>query len=438
MPILINDIIDRLHPSDTYPLMDKGAVRGLPEIESKVNQHDTDITELKKHGDIPHVGETFEATVTQDEPLTYPDTAQGNYIIGINDISDDNLSVPMPTPTGGLIDGTLFTVFNNSSKTITLDSSAAPYTLDDANSFTLKDDFLVSYLYDHANAKFVTLESGYLPAVRVNSSSTTITKMKKRGLIHTVEDLVNKGFLKGISLAGTNGSVTDIKSITFANATVETDQAGHAVVTSSTTPPPESIIHNFKDIAERDAWSAANGSQHSGVVAAVADSGDGTVKWYEWNGSQWVDYHVAGSGSGDNVTSFTKDANDNLILTLESGQSFTVQLPAAAPEVVKHDIYCGFTDKTTASAMLEADITVNAAKQIGAGQGFIITRTDTGPKSYFVWIPDEMGTVLGFGFGFGGFSSEDITVGGKAGKVFVGPHATSAQAIEIKTVEIEG
>ena len=282
--------IDRLNPTDTYPLVDGDAVTGFTALDTQVKQNQQTIDEVRKQADLDRVGPTFAQIVTATNALSYPLSPQGNYVISVQGLANPSTDkISLPNPTGNMIDGALLTVINNTAQTITIDASNVTQTLDNQNSIDVGPDFFRTYQYNHASNDYITFEDGYIPSMKVNTAENVIATLKAQGLAHTEDDLKSDGFIQGIGV----NTQTDVKNIEFSNATVTDDGNGKVSVTTSTVPHPETIIHHFKTITDRDAWSNSNGTLHTSVVAFVDDDGNGTTKSYEWNGANWIDYNVA-------------------------------------------------------------------------------------------------------------------------------------------------
>ena len=130
--------------------------------------------------------------------------------------------------------------------------------------------------------------------------------------------------------------------------------------------------------------------------------------------------------------SFTPDSK-TLKLVMNTGDEVNIAVPDFTRVEQTHKIYYGFTDNNAAHLMTSQEVGTASSKDIVRGHVFQITRpaSQTAPQHYFVWVAADANQVLSFGFGTGGFTSIPLQVGGDPGTVYVGPHATHADVINL-------
>lgn len=216
--IKVPDTISKLDPADTYPVVEGADVGGFTSLETKVNEHETKITKnIDSIIEVERVGSTF--TYSGKVAPTYPSTPYGNYLLVFRAMPS-TLDVIMPNPTGGMLDGAIFTLYNDDpTDNIKLHSIDDRQLLGIATMVNIPPENFVSFVYRLSSNTYIELETGYIPAAKFNLIS----------LIRQQIEL--DGYLKGIQVEDGDGNyVATAKKMTINGAKVSTGTSGEAVV----------------------------------------------------------------------------------------------------------------------------------------------------------------------------------------------------------------
>ncbi|WPH64040.1 hypothetical protein vBVpP1_39 [Vibrio phage vB_VpP_1] len=312
---------DTITPLGDFPVVESKDVGGFSTLEATVNEHNEKITKnITQILELAKRGKTF--TYSGNTAPDLSGEAHGNYLLVFRAM-DQTLSVTTPNPVGGVPDGTMFTIYNDDTdNAVRLTAGNVADKLNGgAISMNIPPENFVSFTYKISDRDFVLLESGYIPAARINIANYIEQKLNADGKLHTEAELETAGFLKGMQVSGDQVSnVRGAKWIHFQGATVSAGKTDQAVVTvHGEVDPTKSVLH-FQTIAERNQWSSANGSKYTKVVCIVDRDDNGFVAWYEWDGSKWSEYDAQGVVMSDSDGAIPKN-----IKTVVFGPGFAIQ-----------------------------------------------------------------------------------------------------------------
>lgn len=321
--IRVPDTISKLSPDDTYPVVQGSDVGGFSDLQTEVNDNtskiETNITNIKN---LVKSGKTLVINNVGDTPPVFTNEPHGNYLV-VSRTMTKTLELKTPDPTGGMLDGAIFTVYNEDpNNAIRLSAGDVADNINGGTATNIPAENFASFVYQLKDRSFMILESGYIPAARINISNYIENKLDADGKIHTEAELETAGFLKGLKISGDQVStVNGAKWIHFAGATVSAGKTDQAVVTitGGAVDPTKSILH-FQTIAERDQWSTSEGSKYTQVVCVVDHDDNGYVAWYEWEGSKWITYNAQGI-----IMSDSNGAIPKVIKTAVFGPGFAIQ-----------------------------------------------------------------------------------------------------------------
>lgn len=227
--IRVPDTISKLAPNDPYPVVQGVDVGGFAELAAKVDEHNDKIAStIDLISALERKGNTFKyAGITAP---SYPAAQHGNYVLLFNDGFSTALTINPPTPIGGMMDGALFTIFNqDTNNRVTFSNGESSVNINNADSFNIPAENFASFIYDAANNNYLLLESGYIPASKVNIQS--LISLAERDRLHTFQEIQDEGFLKGVRVGGdTLTNVNGATWIQFQGATVTNPKPGQALV----------------------------------------------------------------------------------------------------------------------------------------------------------------------------------------------------------------
>lgn len=321
--IRVPDTISKLSPGDTYPIVEGADVSGFTDLQNEVNDNTSKIeTNITNIANLAKKGKTMVLKVVGDTPPDFTKEPHGNYFVTARAMTK-TLEVTTPNPTGGPLDGSILTIFNEDpTDAIRVSAGKLGDTINSGTAINVPAENFISFVYTLADTNWMTLESGYIPAARINISNFIEQKLDADGKLHTEAELETAGFLKGIQVSSGTGAndVRDANWIFFKNATVTQGKIGQAEVSvHGEIDPTEAVLH-FQTIASRDQWSAAEGSKYTQVVCVVDHDDNGYVSWYEWNGTKWDTYNAQGI-----IMSDSNGAIPKVIKTAVFGPGFAIQ-----------------------------------------------------------------------------------------------------------------
>lgn len=323
--IRVPDTISKLSPDDTYPVVEGVDVGGFSDLQQEVNSNTSKIeTNITNIQNLTHTGKTMVLKVVGDTPPDFTKEPHGNYFVTARAMTK-TLELKTPYPTGGSLDGAILTIFNEDPTDAIRVSAGNPSdSVNSATAVNIPSENFASFVYTLADTNWMTLESGYIPAARINIANYVENKLTTDGKLHTEDELETAGFLKGIKVTGDD--VSSFPSATwlhFEGAKVAAGKTGQAVVTVKAVagdPDPTKHVLHFQTIAERNQWSTAEGSKWVEVLSVVDRDDNGYVAWYEWDGSKWNDHNAAGVIMSDSNGAIPKH-----IKTIVFGPGFAIQ-----------------------------------------------------------------------------------------------------------------
>lgn len=322
--IRVPDTISKLSPDDTYPVVEGADVGGFTDLQTEVNDNTSKIeTNITNIANLIKAGKTTIINNVGDSTPDFGNEPHGNYLL-VQRAQTKTITVEAPTPLGGIPDGAIFTIYNESFneaiRVTTVDSS----TLNGATAVNIPPENFAAFVYQLKDTNWMQLESGYIPAARINIANYVENKLDTDGKLHTEGELETAGFLKSFKVTGDGVStVQDAKWIHFAGANVSTGKTNQAVVTitgSGGSVDPTKVAMHFQTIAERNQWSTTEGSKYIEVVCVVDRDDNGYVAWYEWDGSKWEPYNAQGI-----IMSDSNGAIPKVIKTAVFGPGFAIQ-----------------------------------------------------------------------------------------------------------------
>lgn len=325
--IRVPDTISKLSDQDTYPVVQGEDVGGFVDLRNEVNSNTSKIeTNITNINNLTPTGKTMVLKVVGDTPPDFTKEPHGNYFVTVRAMTK-TLELTTPNPTGGPLDGSILTIFNEDpTNAIRVSPGKQGDQINNSLAYNVPSENFISFVYQLKDANWLRLEGGYIPAARINIANYVEQKLDADGKLHTEAELETSGFLKGMKVSSPGGTASTIAGtnwIHFSGATVTQGKPGQAVVTIAPTngsvDPTKYILH-FQTIAERDQWSSQQGSNYTRVVCVVDHDGDGFTSWYEWNGSAWEDHNAGGVILADSNGAIPKH-----IKTIVLGPGFAVQ-----------------------------------------------------------------------------------------------------------------
>ncbi|WMX18593.1 hypothetical protein [Aeromonas phage 1233] len=266
--IRVPDTISKLSPTDTYPVVQGADVGGFPELQAKVDSHDTKITaNIDKIAALTRKGKTF--LYVGKTPPVYDPEQHGNYVITIQDgFLGGTMTINPPTPTGGMVDGALFTIYNEDDANIVLFTPGSTgATINGTSGVTILQENFATFVYDLAANDYVMIENGYIPASKLNLMNYMFHRYS--AYLHTFNDLRNEGFIEGVKVSGqVAGSTTldETVELNFVNGKVEPVAPGKVNITIDQPVVAPAINVN-----------TANGGIYNGVETITFTDMNGTV-----------------------------------------------------------------------------------------------------------------------------------------------------------------
>lgn len=322
--IRVPDTISKLSDQDTYPVVQGADVGGFTDLQNEVNSNTSKIeTNITNINNLVPVGKTMVLKVVGDTPPDFGNEPHGNYFVTARTMTK-TLELTTPNPTGGPIDGAILTVFNEDpTDAIRVSPGKVGDTVSGGAAVNIPPDNFASFVYTLKDTNWMTLESGYIPAARINISNFIEQKLDADGKLHTEAELESSGFLKGVKVTGDDTStVQDAKWLHFDGAKITTGKTDQAVVTIKATGDvdPTKVAMHFQTIAERDQWSAAEGSKYVDVLCIVDKDANGFAAWYLWDGSKWNTHDADGVIMADSDGAIPRP-----IRTVVYGPGFKIQ-----------------------------------------------------------------------------------------------------------------
>ena len=231
--IHVPDTITKLSPSDTYPIVNGVDVGGFVDLSNKVDSNTAKIeANITNIANLAKAGKTTVVSNIGDNTPVFDTEQHGNYLL-IQSGQAGTVTVNTPDPIGGMVDGAIFTIYNESNtQPIRLTPGDPKDTVNGGSAFTIPAENFVSFVYQLHSRDFLQLESGYIPASRINVANYVAQKLMDDGKLHTLADLDAAGYMKNFKVSGDSLSqVTGVNWLHFANATVAPGKQGQAVVT---------------------------------------------------------------------------------------------------------------------------------------------------------------------------------------------------------------
>lgn len=224
--IRIGSEITGLSDGDTTVLMDKSRVRGVPELESKVELQSTKIAQSIDNVNALEIkGSTF--TYSGKVAPVYPQDQRGNYILVFKQLNG-MLAITTPDPVGNMMDGAIFSVYNDDvSDAIQLRPGNMKDTVGDfASMINIPPENFSTFVYDFHKQNFMQLESGYIPAARLNMANYVEQTLKTKDLLHTTAEIkAASDGITGVTLTDKeNTEWSPVNNISFPQA--EFNQVG--------------------------------------------------------------------------------------------------------------------------------------------------------------------------------------------------------------------
>ncbi|WFZ78492.1 hypothetical protein MQM1_09 [Aeromonas phage vB_AsaP_MQM1] len=298
--IRVPDTISKLNPADTYPVVEGADVSGFMDLKSELNDNTSKIeANILNIKNLTKSGKTTVVNNSGDSTPQFDSEPHGNYLV-VQRGQTSTVTIETPDPTGGMLDGSILTIYNESpTQAVRVIPGDPADSLNSASAINIPAENFASFVYRLKDRNFLLLESGYIPAARVNIANYVEQKLDTDGKLHTLAELDTAGYLRGIKATGEGLSAVQSPNwIHFIGAAVTQGKPGQVEVhipTSGIVDPTKYVLH-FQTIAERNQWSTAEGSKYIQVVCVVdADSG-GDIAWFKWTGSAWaaLDVDMAG------------------------------------------------------------------------------------------------------------------------------------------------
>lgn len=322
--IRVPDTISKLSPGDTYPVVEGADVGGFTDLSNKVDSNTSKIeTNITNIQNLTKTGKTMVLKVVGDTPPDFTTEPHGNYFVTARTMTK-TLELTTPNPTGGPLDGAILSIYNEDTDNAIRVSPGKPGDqINSASAVNIPPENFASFVYQLKDTNWMMLESGYIPAARINISNFVEHKLDTDGKLHTEAELEADGFLKGVKVTGDEvSSVQGATWLHFDGAKVTSGKTNQAVVTIKATgdvDPTKTVLH-FQTIASRDQWSAAEGSKYTQVLCIVDRDSNGFPAWYEWDGKAWKDHEAGGIVMADSDGAIPRP-----IKTVVFGPGFKIQ-----------------------------------------------------------------------------------------------------------------
>lgn len=230
--IKVPDTITKLSPSDTYPVVNGEDVGGFTDLKNEVNSNTSKIeTSITNINQLTRAGQTF--TYSGAVGPVFPSSQRGNYLVVITNGITGDLSIDTPDPTGGMVDGAVLTIYNESdTHNVILSSSGITQIGSSDDDVTIPPENYVSYVYRLKPDNYIELESGYIPSSKVNMINYIKTTLADQ--LQTDEDvrklISDGGYIKGMTIEDTEGhSFLKVNKLIFDD--LEVDQDSHGTFT---------------------------------------------------------------------------------------------------------------------------------------------------------------------------------------------------------------
>lgn len=371
--IRVPDTISKLSPDDSYPVVEGVDVGGFTDLQKEVNDNTSKIeTNITNINNLAKSGKTKVINNVGDSTPDWGNEPHGNYLL-VQRAQTKTVTIETPDPTGGVLDGALFTVYNESSaQAVRLIPGDVADNINSGSATNIPPENFTSFVYQLADRNWLRLEGGYIPAARLNIANYIENKLTTDGKLHTEADLEASGFLKGLKVTGDAvSSVQGAKWIHFAGATISSGKTDQAVVTiaptGGTVDPTKYVLH-FQTIPERDQWSTSEGSKYTEVVCVVDVDDNGFVAWYKWDGDKWETYNAQGL-----IMSDSNGAIPKVIKTAIFGPGFAIQ-QAGDQEDAALITYAGSSDDGSITLVDPAGDEISGVNKVNL-KGIRITET---------------------------------------------------------------
>ncbi|WRQ13110.1 hypothetical protein [Vibrio phage vB_VpM-pA2SJ1] len=225
--IKVPDTISKLNPDDTYPVVEGPDVGGFIELKQEVNNNTSKIeTNITNVNNLSKAGKTLVKKVVGDTPPDYGKEPHGNYITTVRAMTK-RMDLTTPNPTGGMIDGSIFTVFNEDpTDSIMIRAGNSLDKVNGSSGVNVPPENFSSFVYQLADRNFLLLESGYIPAARVNVANFVEQKLSSDDKLHTtaeIKAMVSGGVASGVDIDVDDSKYQAMKTLEFEDFTAEVD-----------------------------------------------------------------------------------------------------------------------------------------------------------------------------------------------------------------------
>lgn len=188
--IRVPDTISKLSPDDTYPVVEGADVGGFSDLKKEVN---TNTSKIEKAVDevnaLDKTGKLKLIQVSGDTPPDFGSEPQGNYVVTVRAMTKD-MVMETPDPTGGMIDGAILTIFNDDPvDAIMLRAGDPKDSINGGQGQNIPPENFGTFVYELATRNFVELETGYIPAARVNMANYVEQKLTADGKLRSAQDI---------------------------------------------------------------------------------------------------------------------------------------------------------------------------------------------------------------------------------------------------------
>jgi hypothetical protein len=219
--IRVPDTISKLNPDDTYPVVEGTDVGGFTDLKTEVN---TNTSKIEKAVDavnaLDKTGKTLLTKVVGDTPPTFPAEPHGNYVVTVRAMTK-NMEMHLPDPLGGMVDGAIFTIFNDDPvDAVMLRPGDSKDSVNGALGQNVPAENFATFVYDLATRNFTEIEAGYIPAARINMANYVERSLKDKDLLHTTAEIkAMGGGITGITLTDkANTEWSPVNNISFPQA----------------------------------------------------------------------------------------------------------------------------------------------------------------------------------------------------------------------------
>lgn len=226
--IRVPDTISKLSQDDTYPIVQGTDVGGFSELKTEVESHTSKIeTNIDNVNSLKKKGDTLVIKVVGDTPPDYTKTPYGNYVTIVRAMTK-TLNIETPDPTGGMLDGAIFTVYNEDpTDAIMIRAGASSDSINGGSGINVPTENFASFVYQLADRNFLLLESGYIPAAKLNVANYVEQKLSADDKLHTTDEIKalvgSGGTSNGVSVIVNDKTYADTTELEFEDFTAVSD-----------------------------------------------------------------------------------------------------------------------------------------------------------------------------------------------------------------------